>query len=139
MTRIIFRDLPVVSAVERQLQLHARDRLFDDDIEELPHFIDDASVQLFGITQRDTFYWALPEPVRAQYGRGDWESNFDVLGQYSRDPNAYWGAFDLDLRCEEGGRLHCLEVFGRQLICALHGIHPHAVPAFVDSKTSRAA
>jgi hypothetical protein len=62
MTRIIFRDLPVVSAVERQLQLHARDRLFDDDIEELPHFIDDASVQLFGITQRDTFYWALPSP-----------------------------------------------------------------------------
>ena len=139
MTRIIFRDLPLVSSVERQLQLHARDRLLDDDIEELPHLIDDASVRLLGITQRDTFYWALPEPVRAQYGRAEWESNFDVLGQYSRDPNAYWGAFDLDLRCEEGGRLHCLEVFGRQLICALHGIHPHAVLAFVDPKTSRAA
>ena len=43
MTRIIFRDLPAVSEVERQLRLHARDRLLDDDIEELPHLIDAAS------------------------------------------------------------------------------------------------
>ena len=139
MTPIIFRDLAVVSVVERQLQLHARDRLLDDDVEELPHLIDDASVELFGITQRDTFYWALPEPVRAQYGRAKWETHFDVLGEYSRDPNAHWTAFDLDLRCKEGGRLHCLEVFGRQLICALHGLHPHAILAFVDRKASRAA
>jgi hypothetical protein len=139
MTRIVFRDLAVVSAVERHLQLHGRDRLLDDDIEELPHLIDDASVELFGITQRDTFYWALPDPVRAQYGRAEWEANFDVLGHYTRDPNAHWAAFDLDLRCPEGGRLHCLEVFGRQLVCALHGLHPQAVLAFADRRTTQAA
>ena len=139
MTRIVFRDLPAVSSVERQLHLHARDRLLDDDVEELPHLIDDASVQLFGITQRDTFYWALPDPVRAQYGRADWEAHFDVLGHYTRDPNVHWSAFDLDLRCPEGGRLHCLEVFGRQLVCALHGLHPQAVLAFVDRKAREAA
>ena len=33
MTRIIFRDLPAVSTVERQLHLHARDCLFDDDVD----------------------------------------------------------------------------------------------------------
>ena len=139
MTRIVFRDLPAVLEVERQLGLHARDRLLEDEVEELPHLIDDASVQLFGITQRDTFYWALPEPVRAKYGRDEWEAHFDVLGHYTRDPNAHWKAFDLDLRCREGGRLHCLEVFGRQLVCALNGLHPNAVLAFAERKTAQAA
>ena len=139
MTRIIFRDLPVVSAVEHQLHLHARDRLLDDDVEELPHLIDEASVKLFGITRRDTFHWALPDPLRGKYSRAEWEARFDVLGHWSRDPNHYWKAFDLDLRCEEGGRLHCLEVLGRQLLCALHGLHPQAVLAFTDRRTSQAA
>jgi hypothetical protein len=139
MTRIIFRHLPGVSAIEHQLDMHARDRLLDDEVEELPHLIDDASIELFGITRRDTFYWALPEPVRVRHGRAEWEANFDVLGQYTRDPNASWRAFDIDLRCEQGGRLHCFEVFGRQLVCALHGLHPQAVLAFRDGKTSKAA
>ena len=139
MARIIFRDLPAVSTVERQLGLHARDRLLDDEIEELPHLIDDASLELFGITRRDTFYWALPDPVRARYGRAEWEANFDALGRWSRDSNAHWRAFDLDLCCEEGSSLHCLEVFGRQLVCALHDLHPQAVLAFADRTTSRAA
>ena len=139
MTQIVFRHLPGISAIERQLDLHARDRLLDDDVEELPHLVDDASVGLFGITRRDTFYWALPEPVRGQYGRADWEANFDLLGHYTRDPNQHWRAFDLDLRCEQGGRLHCFELFGRQLVCALNGLHPQAVLAFADRKTAKAA
>jgi hypothetical protein len=139
MNRIVFRDLPAASAVERQLRLDAADRLLDDEVEELPHLIDDASLELFGITERDTFYWALPEPVRARYGRAEWEANFDVLGHYTRDPNALWHAFDLDLRCPEGGRLHCLEAFGRQLVCALQGLHPHAVLAFAGRETAQAA
>ena len=139
MTRIIFRTLPAVSAVERRLDLHFRDRLLDDEVEELPHLIDATSVELFGITQRDTFYWALPDPVRARYGRAEWEANFDAMGHWSRDPNAQWRTFDLDLCCEEGRSLHCLEVFGRQLVCALHGLHPQAVIAFADRKTSQAA
>lgn len=138
MASIIFRDLPGVAPVERQLRLHAGDRLFDDEIEELPYLVDEASLALFGITRGDTFYWALPDVVRAQYSRSGWEEQFDVLGHYTRDPNAHWKAFDLDLRCEEGGRLHCLEVFGRQLVCALRGLHPNAVPAFAR-RTSKAA
>jgi hypothetical protein len=139
MTHIIFRDLPRVAPIERQLELQFRDHLLDDELEELPHLIDDASVELFGITQRDTFYWALPDPVRAQYGRAEWEANFDALALWSRDPNDQWHVFDLDLCCEEGSSLHCLKVFGRQLICALHSLHPQAVLAFADRKTSQAA
>ena len=139
MTPIIFRDLLGVASVERQLALHARDWLLDDEIEELPCLLDEMSLGLFEITRQDTFYWALPAPVRAQYGRADWEANFDMLGDYTRDPNAHWAAFDLDLTCEEGRSLHCLEVFGRQLICALHGLHPKAVLAFTDRKTAKAA
>lgn len=139
MPRIVFRDLAAVAAVERQLSLHVRDRLLDDEVEELPHLIDDASLALFGITRRDTFYWALPDPIRKQYGRAEWEAHFDVLGHWSRDPNAHWSAFDLDLCCAEGSSLHCLDVFGRQLICALHGLHPQAVLAFADRKARQAA
>jgi hypothetical protein len=139
MSPIVFRELPAVAAVERQLEMQFRHRLLDDEIEELPHLIDDASVELFCITRRDTFYWALPDPVRTRYGRPEWEANFDVLGHYSRDPNAYWRGFELDLCCPEGSPLHCLEVFGRQLLCALNGLHPQAVLAFAPGETSRAA
>ena len=139
MTRIVFRDLPAVAAVERQLHLHFRDRLLDDELEELPHLIDEASFELFGIIERDTFYWALPDPLRRRYDRVEWEAQFDVLGHYSRDPNLHWRGFGLDLCCPEGGRLHCVEVFGRQLLCALDGLHPQAVLAFADRSRARAA
>jgi hypothetical protein len=139
MSPIIFRDLPAVAVIEREFDMRFRDRLLDDEIEELPHLIDDASVELFGITQGDTFYWALPEIARRRYGRIEWEENFAVLGHYTRDPNAYWRAFDLDVRCEQGSRLHCFEVFGRQLVCALHGLHPKARFTFVAPQSSRAA
>jgi hypothetical protein len=139
MRPIIFRELPGVSTIEHQLDMQFRDRLLDDEIEELPHLIDEISARLFGITQRDTFYWALPEVVRAQYDRPGWQANFDVLGQYSRDPNAHWSAFNLDLRCEKGGRLHCFEVFGRQLVCALYRLHPKAVLVFAGPEASEAA
>jgi hypothetical protein len=139
MAPIIFRDLPAVAAVERQLELQFRDRLLDDELEELPHLIDGASIELFGITRQDTFYWALPEPVRARFTRDGWEEQFDLLGHYTRDPNAHWSAFDLDLRCPEGGRLHCLEVFVRQLVCATRRLHPGAVLAFADRSSAWAA
>ena len=139
MNPIAFRHLPAVAAVERQLELQSRDRLLDDEIEELPHLIDAASVDLFGITSQDTFYWALPEAVRAQYGRAEWEANFDILGHFTRDPNAHWRAYALDLRCEQCDTLHCLEMFGRQLVCALHGLHPNAVLAFAERETAKAA
>ena len=40
---------------------------------------------------------------------------------------------------EEGRSLHCLELLGRQLICALHALHPAAVLAFADRQTAKAA
>lgn len=139
MAQILFRDLPGIAAVERQLDLHFRDRLLDDEVEELPHLIDDASLALFGITRRDTFYWALPQPVAARFTRAAWEANFDVLGHYSRDPNTHWAQFGLDVRCAEAGRLHCFELFGRQLLCAAKDLHPQASLAFAGRDTAEAA
>jgi len=139
MTLIVFRHLPAVAAVEEQLRLQSRGLLADDEAEELPHLIDDASRALFGITANDTVYPALPEAVRARYGRAEWEAHFDILGQYARDANAHWREFGLDLCCDEGRSLHCLELFGRQLICALHGLHPLAVLAFAEGNIAKAA
>ena len=101
MTPIIFRRHPAVAAVERQLDLQFRDRLLDDDLEELPHLIDDASVELFGITRRDTLYWALPNSVRAKFSRSSWEENFEILGHYTRDPNAHWRGCTAS-KCSDG-------------------------------------
>ena len=139
MSLIVFRHLPAVAEVEEQLRLQSLGLLSEDEAEELPHLVDDASRALFGITANDTLYAALPEAVRAKYGRAEWEANFEQLGRYARDANAHWREFGLDLCCEEGRSLHCLELFGRQLICALHGLHPLAVLAFVDGDIARAA
>ena len=139
MTLIVFRHLPAVAELEEQLRLQSRGLLPEDEAEELPHLIDDASRALFGMTANDTFYPALPEAVRVRYGRAEWEAHFDSLGQYARDANARWREFGLDLSCEEGRSLHCLELFGRQLICALYGLHPQAVLTFGGSEIAKAA
>ena len=139
MTLTVFRHLPAVAEVEEQLRLQSRGLLADEEAEELPHLIDDASRDLFGITANDTAYPALPDAVRARYGRAEWEAHFDILGHYARDPNAHWRDFGLDLCCEEGRSLHCLDGFGRQLICALHGLHPLAVLAFTVGDIAKAA
>jgi hypothetical protein len=139
MTLIVFRHLPAVAAVEEQLRLQSRGLLANEEAEELPHLIDDASRELFGITANDTFYPALPEALRAQYGPAEWEANFDSLGQYARDPNGLWREFGLDCCCDEGRSLHCLDLLGRQLICALNCLHPHAVLAFADREIAKAA
>lgn len=139
MTPILFRELPGVAEVERQLLLRARGHLADEEIEELPHLIDDASRGLFGITRNATLYGALPSPVKLRFSRAEWEAQFEPLGHYSRDPNAGWQAFDLDLRCERGNSLHCLELFGRQLVCALRGLHPDARLVFAERLPAQAA
>ena len=139
MTLTVFRHLPAVATVEEQLRLQSRGLLPDEEAEELPHLIDDASRELFGITANDTFYPALPEAVRATYGRAEWEAQFDLLGEYSRDPNAQWLRFGLDCCCGEGRSLHCLDAFGRQLVCALNHLHPRAVLAFAGPEIAKAA
>ena len=139
MTLIAFRHLPAVAALEEQLRLQSLGLLPDEEAEELSHLIDDASRELFGITANDTLYASLPEAVRAQYDRARWEANFEMLGPYARDANANWREFGLDLCCDEGRSLHCLDVFGRQLICALNGLHPQAILAFAQHRAAEAA
>lgn len=139
MTPILFRDLPGVAEVERLLEMQARDRLLEDEVEELPHLINDLSRALFNITELDTHYAALPDVVRSRFTRDQWEAQFAALGEYRRDPNALWQSFGLDVRCPEGRGLHCLDVFGRQLIAAVNGLHPRASLIFADYLKARAA
>ena len=133
------RHLPAVAELEEQLRLQSRGLLADEEAEALPHLIDDASRELFGITANDTFYPALPDEVRASYGPAEWEAHFETLGQYARDANGHWRDFGLDLCCGEGRSLHCLEAFGRQLICAVNHLHPEAVLAFAHREMPKAA
>ena len=139
MSLILFRRLPSVAAIEEQLRLQSLGLLSDDEADELPHLIDDASRELFGISANDTLYPALPEVVRDRCSRAEWEAQFEILARFSRDPNAYWSRFGLDLWCEQGHSLHCVELFGRQLVCALDGLHPAAVLTFAYCEIARAA
>ena len=139
MALIILRHLPAVAAIEELLALHARGLLAPEEAEELPHLVDDASRDLFGITANDTLYPALPDAVRARFARADWEAQFDRLGAPARDFAAYWRGFGLDCGCERGFALHCLDLFGRQLVCALERLHPHAALTFLDREMPRAA
>jgi hypothetical protein len=139
MSLIVFRHLPAVAEVEEQLRLQSRGLLAHEEADELPHLIDDVSRELFGITANDTFYPALPEAVRAEYSRAEWEAHFDSLGHYAKDANAYWSGFGLDCCCDEGRALHCLDAFGRQLICALNRLHPEAMLAFAGGELAKAA
>jgi hypothetical protein len=139
MTLIVFRHLPAVSAIEEQLRLQSIGLLSDDEADELQQLIDDVSRELFGITWNDTLYPALPEAVRARLGPAEWEAHFEILGRYAPRPNAHWSRYGLDLCCKQGRSLHCLELFGRQLICALDGLHPNAELAFAGSEIARAA
>ena len=66
-------------------------------------------------------------------------SHFEILGRYARDANENWRAYGLDCCCEQGRSLHCLEFFGRQLICALDGLHPSAALPFAHGEIARAA
>ena len=139
MSLIVFRHLSAVAELEEQLRLQSRGLLADDEAEELPDLVDDASRALFGITANDTLYPALPEDIRTRCSQAEWEAQFEMLTRYARDSNAHWRTFGLDLCCEQGRSLHCLELFGRQLICALHGLHPLAVLVFADRETAKAA
>ena len=139
MSLILFRRLPSVAAIEEQLRLQSLGMLSDDEADVLPHLIDVASRELFGISANDTLYPALPEVVRDRCSRAEWEAQFEILARFSRDPNAYWSRFGLDLCCEQGHSLHCVELFGRQLVCALDGLHPAAVLTFAYCEIARAA
>ena len=139
MALIVFRDLRGIAEVERLLAMEARGRLPEEEVEELRLVIDDTSRALFGITRNDTLYSALPDAVRARFDRAQWEAQFAILSDYARAPNAHWSRFGLDLSCQQGRAVHCLGWFGRELICAVDGLHPHAHLAFADREIARAA
>ena len=83
MTQIVFRELPGVATVERQLDMHFRDHLLDDEVEELPHLIDETSVSCSASLNATPSTGHCRSPVRGKYRRADWEASFDVLGQYT--------------------------------------------------------
>ena len=74
MTLLVFRHVPAVAQLEDRLRLQSFGLLSDDEVDGLPHLIDDVSRELFGITANETLYPALPEGVRARCGRAEWEA-----------------------------------------------------------------
>src|SRR4051794_41915159 len=115
MRLIVFRHLPAVAAIEDQLRLQSCGLLPDEEMEELPHLIDDASRELFGITANDTYYPALPEAVSAHYGRGERGARFEKPGQVAREPNTGWGRLGIGLSRAHGRGRHWPRVLGRPL------------------------
>ena len=112
MTLIVFRLLPDVAAVEEQLRLQSRGLLPDAEAEELPHLIDDASRELFGISANDTLYPALPEAVRARTAEANGKPSSDCSPGTPGIPTNIGAASASTSVVREGRSLHCLECSG---------------------------
>jgi hypothetical protein len=125
--RIIFRDLPGIGEIENQYLLYHDNRLFRDERAALERTIDDKSLELFGITERDTSYWDQPE-LRWATSENEWEEHFDFIfyDGYAEEEKAFWDHFGIDVTNAAGEQLACMFAFGRQLVCALKRLHPKA-------------
>jgi len=131
--RIIFRDLPGITGIERQYLDLLDNRLRADEIAELQQAIDAKSVELFGITEEETDYWHLPMSIEA--GSPDqWDKHFEFIEEGFEEENDFWDFFNIDVTDGEGMQLGCMYAFGRQLVCALKRLHPSAVLTFVEGE-----
>lgn len=126
---IVFRDLPGIADIEQRLHDRYENRLMKPEIEQLSVDIDRMSLRLFGVTGGQTEYEAQPHVDRPFYPE-DWEQHFAFLDDLWEEELAYWEAAGLDMSDGEGEPLLCVDVFGRQIICAILGIHRSAALLF---------
>lgn len=127
---IKFIDLPGIRDIELRCKLAADNRLFADERAQLLLDIERKSLELFGITLEDTGYFQRTDSEGLSDEPGEWEDNFEFLQWISEDEPLFWDAFDIDMRDDDGNELQCVDVFGRQLVCALKQLHPKASLAF---------
>lgn len=137
MATILFRTLPGIAAIEAQMPLYLEGRLMMDERVALERAITEASVRLFGIRDYETAFHMVPEEVRPATEE-EWERHFEFLEWEFDEEETFWDAVGLDVTDEQGEELYCLEVFGRQLVCAVKRIHPQASAAFLTGEKSEA-
>lgn len=123
--RIVFREVPGIEELESQYDMYLDNRLFGDEREALERAIDAKSLELFGITKLDTAYWHLPGLQQAG-SPDEWEGHFQFIYDEFEEEDAFWDFFGVDVTDGDGMQLSCIYEFGRQLVCALKGLHPKA-------------
>lgn len=133
--RIILRDLPGIAEIERQYLMFLDNKLMKDEIEALERALEAKSLELFGITQRDTEHWVRPNDAAA-VSYQEWERHFEFIEYAFEEEDSFWEAFGIDVTDEKGDQLACMEEFGRQLVCALKRLHPEAVLTFRRGDTA---
>lgn len=133
---VVFRDVPGVADIERRLHDEQANRLMKPEIEQLAVDIDRMSLTLFGVTRGQTYYEAQPHADRPAYEE-DWEQRFTFLDDIWEEELAYWEAAGLDMSDGEGEPLLCVDVFGRQIVCAVLGIHRSAALLFAQARSPR--
>ena len=126
---IRFREISGVPEIEQLVR--TSDRMMLDERQEMWRKIHDTSLKLFGITERDTWYASLPPEARPPT-QEEWEIHFEFLEYEYDEEDQFWSAFGLDMRDEGGAELRCVEVFGRQLVCAVKRLHPRAALLFAS-------
>lgn len=138
MTNLIrLLDLPGVAELEAAL--HVPGRQLDKQYDDLDERIQALSLKLFGITDADTQF--APRPDEQVWDRqlethlltpdgskrwDAWEANFEFLQWEWEEEDAFWALGGLDVRGEDGESIEILANFGRQIVCAIKGLHPRA-------------
>lgn len=136
MAKIIFRELPGIASIERRCSIF--DKLMADEREDLLADLDVASLRLFGIKQIDTAWNCVPAS-HAPASRDDWDLHFDFLLEWEYDEEgAFWDAVGVDVTNGKGEPLNCLAWLGRQLVCAIKGLHPVATFSALTGEKSDA-
>lgn len=130
MNVVVFRDLPGIADLELMLVAKAEGRLRGDELQLVAREIDQLSTRLFGITEADTRSPPWPDgPIDSAYvaRAEEWESCFAWLyGDYTDAEDAFWQAIGIDMSASEDEYLECLDVFGRQIVCAARRLLPAA-------------
>lgn len=133
MASIVLRDIPGIAEIEARLSEEDAGRLMRPEIEELRKDIDLLSLRLFGATASQTDYRSLPWDTRPA-SEDEWEAHFEFLEYEFDEEDDFWSAFEVDVTDGAGEQLLCIDVLGRQLVCALKQVHPIASLLFVEGQ-----
>lgn len=108
-----------------------------DERQKLERDLDLKSVELFGLTREQTLFRAL-SPELAPDAFEKWEIHFEFLEWEYDEEGTFWDAIGIDVSDGNGQQLLCLDYFGRQMVCAIKGLHPAAGLAFLGGEKSDA-
>jgi hypothetical protein len=136
MTTALIRLIELPGVAEIEMGLRDPGKHLVKEYDDLNERIDELSRELFGIAEDDTLFEYRPDELEGTvydaartikpHGlerRAQWDAHFKFLEDEWEEEDAYWALAGLDVRDDDGERLLIMNHFGRQIVCAMKGLH----------------